>query len=221
MLALLCAKMDQSSLAQKELAWPLGDNHQSYSGIDEAVAKAGSKSSLAIVHSSEKRSRIQPKSVAQMNECLRTCRCSCHQLLRFHVPRFGALELSGFRFPNSRNDCDVQSCKGPNPLLIRASICLPAWVARRVLSLWFTSSALHGPELLLRVPRVISRFDPVLQTLREGDLSGFKRLVAQGQGSPYDVAGYEISFAMVYNKFVFGMLCSISLLTLGLTDCNA
>jgi len=181
----------------------IGDAHQSYTSIDEAVAKPGPQSTMAIFNDSDRTSRIQTKKMVQLGKCRKHCRCCCHQVQRLRIARFGSLEISGFRFPHARNYCDDQSCEEPNPLSIKASICLPPWVAWRMLSLWFTSSPLQGPELLLRVPRMVSRESPIVKALEQGHLTCFKRLVAHGKGSPYDVDEHGNSFIKVVMELVY------------------
>ena len=66
-----------------------------------------------------------------------------------------------------------------------------------MLSLWYTSSPLYGPELLVRAPFMIPDSSPVMRAVDEGDLQELKSLVAHGKESPYDVDESGMSFLTV------------------------
>lgn len=195
MLALLCAKIEQSSLTQNVLAPVPG---RPCLEIEAAVAKSDARSPMAVLDRNDKGLHLQSDRATQPKSCRSFCCCSCHQVQQGYVSGYGVFEISGFHFLNFGNSCDVVSCKGPIRLSIKVGICLPKWFARRMLSLWFTSTPLHGPELLLRVPRMVSNDSPIIKALEEGNFASFKMLVADGQGSPYDVDQDGNSFLTVY-----------------------
>ncbi len=197
MLALLCARHEQSFLIPEGMAWPLRDGCPLHSRTNEAVARPSSTSFTVTVNNLDKRSSIQPKSGVRPSRCRPSCGCSCHRVQSLRVPRVGNFMICGVRFPGSRTICDIKSCEEPSPLSIRANFCPPAWVARQMLFILFTSSPLRGPELLLRVPRMASKESPIVQALNQGDLSSFKRIVAQGKASPYDVDEHGLPFTLV------------------------
>jgi len=197
MLALLCARHEQSSSTPEAMAWPLRDGCLSHPKTNEAVTRPSSTRFTVTVNNLNKRPSIQSKSVVRSSKCRPSCGCSCHRVQSRRVPRFGNFMIRGVRFPGSRTVCDTESCEEPSPLSIRVDFCPPAWIARQMLSILFTSSPLRGPELLLRVPRMASKESPIVQALNQGDLSCFKMLVAQGKASPYDVDEHGLPFTLV------------------------
>ena len=60
----------------------------------------------------------------------------------------------------------------------------------------YTSSPLHAPEWLIKVPRLVERKDnPGIHAIQDGDLPTFKLLIANGECTPYDV--YEDGESML------------------------
>ena len=58
----------------------------------------------------------------------------------------------------------------------------------RVLQFVIQLSYMKGPELVLRVPRVVPDNAPALFYAVQGDIEGIKSLFSKGLASPYDVA---------------------------------
>ena len=91
--------------------------------------------------------------------CQRYCRCNCHKTLQFSTPLtlrncigFGSLQISG---RDSLQRCNIKGCKQSVSSRLRLDYILPRWFALRMLSTWYNSAPLYGPELLLRVPVVL------------------------------------------------------------------
>ena len=62
----------------------------------------------------------------------------------------------------------------------------------------YTSSQLHGPEWLLRIPRLVdSDKSRAFGSIRRGDLSGFKLAIAGGECTPYDIDERGVSLLRV------------------------
>lgn len=202
MLALLCARHEQSSSTPEAMAWPLRDGCLSHPKTNEAVARPSSTRFTVTVKNLDKRPSIQSKSLVRSSKCRPSWGCSCHRVQSPRVPRLGNFMICGVRSPGSRTACDTESCEEPSPLSIRGNFCPPAWVARQMLFILFTSSPLRGPEMLLRVPRMASKESLVVQALNQGDLSCFKRLVAQGEASPYDVDEHGLPSTLVCIRVV-------------------
>ena len=91
--------------------------------------------------------------------CPLYCRCNCHKTQKISTPRtlrkcigFGSIQISG-RYSLQR--CNITGCKQSASWSLKLDYILPNWFARRMLSMWYNSSPLYGPELLLRVPVVL------------------------------------------------------------------
>lgn len=72
-----------------------------------------------------------------------------------------------------------------------------------MISLWFTSSPLYGPELLLRVPRVLREDTPAHDAICSGDLDSVKRSISAGEYKPWDVDYTGQSLIIVCDRDIF------------------
>lgn len=126
------------------------------------------------------------------NACRTYCGCRCHQLWRVKVPRTfeyisGRLSMSVKGFSLGRTNCDIVSCKSSIAVYAELRYILPAWIAERMIYLRFTSSPTHAPELLIRVPRLVSRDNEGYTAVQSGNLKELKLAIESGACTPYDV----------------------------------
>ena len=91
--------------------------------------------------------------------CQPSCRCNCHRTQRISTPLtlrkcigFGSMQISG-RY--TLQQCNITDCKQSTSSNLKLDYILPRWFAGRMLSIWYNSAPLYGPELLLRVPVVL------------------------------------------------------------------
>ena len=91
--------------------------------------------------------------------CQHNCGCNCHKTQYFSTPwtlrkciGFGSMQISG---SYSLQQCNIRDCKQSASAGLRLDYIPPRWFALRMVSIWYNSSPLHGPELLLRVPVVL------------------------------------------------------------------
>ena len=199
LLTLLCEKFEESSSTPKELARTLENFRQASPEVNETrLAPLGPP--MALYESTDAGPRIKSgtelrmQSLRPINTYRQQCHCFCSRSRWMLVSGSGSLQFRGLHVPFWKSKCNMQYC---NSWFIRINYCLPIWVARRMISLWFSSSPLYGPELLLRVPRVISNSSLIIKSIDESNLEWFKLLVAQGEGSPYDVDESGSSFYTV------------------------
>ncbi len=94
-----------------------------------------------------------------LRTCQRNCGCNCHNTQQIWTPwawwkciGFGSIRISG-RY--SLQQCNIRGCKRSVPSSLRLDYFLPTWFILRMVSIWYNSSPLHGPELLLRIPVVL------------------------------------------------------------------
>ena len=94
-----------------------------------------------------------------LRTCQRYCCCDCHQTQRIWTPRtwwkcigIGSMRISG-RY--SLQKCNIGNCKQSASPSMRVDYILPTWFILRMVSIWYDSSPLHGPECLLRVQVVL------------------------------------------------------------------
>ena len=94
-----------------------------------------------------------------LRTCQRYCRCNCHKTQQTWTPwtwqeciGIASMRISG-RY--SLQKCNIRGCKRSAYTSLRLDYILPTWFMLRMVSIWYNSSPLHGPELLLRVPVVL------------------------------------------------------------------
>ena len=94
-----------------------------------------------------------------LRTCQRYCRCNCHKTQQIWTPwtwqkciGIASMRISG-RY--SLQNCNIRGCKQSVSPSLRLDYMLPTWFMLRMVSIWYNSSQLHGPELLLRVPVVL------------------------------------------------------------------
>ena len=94
-----------------------------------------------------------------LRTCQRKCRCNCHKTQVIRMPwawrkciGIGSMRISG---SYSLQQCNIRGCKQSASPSLRLDYILPTWFMLRMVSIWYNSSPLHGPELLLRVPVVL------------------------------------------------------------------
>ena len=96
----------------------------------------------------------------------------------------GHSRSEGVQFGRTR--CNLRSCKQGGGLAIRINYFLPTWLSQRMISAWYTSTPLCGPELLLKIYRVVDfRKDPLVKAITCGRLEDLQTLLTTGTVSPY------------------------------------
>ena len=195
----LCQRIEESQATQAAMMRLLGNFRQINidSASDNAAALSESLESAAIrpiVARPRMRSRSEfhIQNLQFQSACPLACTCNCHEIWRIYAPRklrklFGHSKIEGAGLPNVKGACSLRSCKGKGATIIHINFFLPTMMAARMISLWFTSSPSYGPELLLRVPRVVRTDSPAFRAICSGDLDTVKRSISAGDYRPWDV----------------------------------
>lgn len=112
-----------------------------------------------LIHPRSRAGTNHGRKVRTAHICQRYCRCNCHKTQQISTPwtlwkciGFGLMTTS-IRY--SPQKCNTGNCKQSASSRLRLDYVLPRWFTLRMVSLWYNSSPLHGPELLLRVPVVL------------------------------------------------------------------
>ena len=99
------------------------------------------------------------RKVRNPRTCQLNCGCNCHKNQQISTPwtlrkciGLGTIRISSFY---SSQKCNIKDCKQSAFSGLRLEYFLPRWLTLRMVSIWYSSSPLHGPELLLRVPLVL------------------------------------------------------------------
>lgn len=193
-------RIEDSPLTQKAIADQFGDDFRSIH-----VKTNSNPGSTTLVTQSEPNSRPRngPTYSSFMqrtrftNACPPGCVCTCHK------PRYtavngmfssiigsGSIQTKSTAFPGLR--CTVTKCRPSAATSLTISYRLPSWFAARVIYLWYTSSPLGSPEVVIRVPRVFTWHSEVWTLIchaMRSDvvmLRNFRSMVVLGLISPYD-----------------------------------
>ena len=150
------------------------------------------------------------------SSCPVTCTCNCHQTWKIASPKglrrlFGHSKIEGAEVPFFKAACSLQSCKGKRATFINIMFFLPTMIAARMISLWFTSSPFYGPELLLRVPRVMRADAPAYRAISDGRLDAVKRSLSAGDFKPWDVDYTGRSLIAVCHLNILYVFCLLTL----------
>ena len=99
------------------------------------------------------------RKVHKLGTCQLGCPCNCHRTQRVRTPwtwpKYFGLGLITIAGRHVLHKCNVQECEKPAAPFVKIDYVLPAWFMFRMISMWFTSSPLYGPEFLVRVPCVL------------------------------------------------------------------
>ena len=162
----MCQRIEESQATQLELIRLLGHVRQAnltgFSGEGNQLLKDDDGPTGQLINP---RSRVASnhdrklRKVRNPRTCQQNCGCNCHETQHFSTPwtlrkgiGFGSLQISG-RYSLQR--CNIRGCKQSASSSLRLDYILPRWFALRMLSIWYNSAPLYGPELLLRVPIVL------------------------------------------------------------------
>ena len=170
----ICQRIEESQTTQLELIRLLGHVRQA-----NLTSLFGERNLLLKDHDEPTSQLINPRYRLNSDHerkirkdrtrrtCQLNCRCNCHKTQQIRTPwnwrkciGSGSIRISG-RY--SLQQCNIRGCKQSASSSLRLDYILPTWFMLRMVSIWYNSSPLHGPELLLRVPVVLPW--PELSTL--------------------------------------------------------
>ena len=124
-------------------------------------------------------------------DCVIGCRCSCHVRRTISISslqRFlGSLFVGYVGLPLITPKCDDFYCRQRAHPITLITYIFPPWLLARVFHLAFRLLPHAGPELTIRVFRVVPRTSAIFDFARCGDLEGIRKILTQGIGSPLDV----------------------------------
>ena len=89
--------------------------------------------------------------------------------------------------PYLSEPCDNSGCHQRSSPGIIAVYFFPTWLLTRAMVILMKCSSATGPELIVRIPRIVSFEASIFQYVRNEDLCGIKRLFESGLSSPFDV----------------------------------
>jgi hypothetical protein len=180
---------------------------------DESKSDAGS----AKLHNEVDGAIPISASISQDASCDLWCSCRCHTATQIKTPTwmYKAAGLLFIRFQGvpylGRQSCNERSCQRNSSSRARITYYFPSWMMSRRILFVGNWRPLEGPELLLKVPRVIGPSALVFWYAASGDLTGIKELFARRVASPDDVsAATGSSVLQVCSKFSIVMSMVLS-----------
>ena len=155
------------------------------------------------------------------------CNCRCHVPARLSTPAFlqqliGRLHIRYAGLPFSgRQVCNEALCKHGATATTRTSYLFPSWLVYKRLEVSAKWNRTVGPELLLRVPNVVSPSSAIFGYVVNRDLDSIKELFAKRLASPFDVdsnRGFSPLHVSFHIPFHFLLTNRVSSLPLMITN---
>lgn len=121
------------------------------------------------------------------------CSCRYYSLTYYQSPQsfdsiLGTLLIGHLAVCFKKRPCSEPSCRMQSIPTFRLNFFFPQWMMSRLLQFVAQLSYMKGPELVLRMPRIVPDNAPALFYAVQGDIEGIKSLFSKGLASPYDVA---------------------------------
>lgn len=122
--------------------------------------------------------------------CKEWCSCSCHDRNAVKVKdrsTIGSFSLIYSGLPWFNPDCDQKSCRSRSVPSVSVTFQFPSWFWKRHLSTSLSCSSIQGPDISLRLPRVVDWYSNLWAYGVSGDIGGIQRLYSSRLASPWDV----------------------------------
>lgn len=125
--------------------------------------------------------------------CRPWCSCTCHTPASINSYRglknvFGAVTITHSGLPGlSRRNCSEKHCRRIAAPKVRFQYEFPRLLWQRRIDIMY-SSAIFGPEVRIKLPRVVDWTSPVWQQATLGNVAAVRTLFRQGLASPWDVS---------------------------------
>ena len=160
----------------------------------ESVARTMTKSPMDILGSPRWARTLQPTRLRAHTAdpgCVIGCKCSSYvrgSIGLSSLHRFlGSLFVGYVGLPFITPKCDDRNCAERARLVTLTTYVFPPWFLARAFHLVFRLLPCAGPELVVRVVRVVPITLAIFNHARTGDLRGLRKLLIQGLGSPFDI----------------------------------
>ncbi|OSS44078.1 hypothetical protein B5807_11233 [Epicoccum nigrum] len=169
---------------------------------------------------------IQIKAQAQAfrRSCKPWCSCACHKKTTFRYPKLlrnviGNLFVGYTGMPGLTPSCNEKTCQQRSASSLEVTYYFPSWLLSRMLSMTLTLTAFGGPELNLRMPRMVNWTTPLWRLSTVGEFGQIGKLFSAAKASPYDVNAYgqsALHYAVGYRhitlcRFLIGEGADINL----------
>ena len=169
---------------------------QSSSSNSRSIAE-NAQNSIAQLNSdsiyAKPRDRLQLQRTYDVARCHPGCPCECHRT-KFSWSPWSLARVFGRAYIENKGPSwmqasrHIQSCKVSAVTQIRVIYFIPTWFAMKAIYIRYTSSPLHSPEWLIRIPRLVDeRNSPAFESILRNDFPAFRSAIASGECTPYDL----------------------------------
>ena len=140
-----------------------------------------------------------PFPIVNKHQCKAFCSCVCHARTIVRSPWLldtviGKIHI---QYASRRPACNEHNCRRSSESSFSVVYQLPKYILRRYISMTIQYVPLGGPELLLRIPRMVSWSHLLWNYATHGDLLAIQKLFAKGKASPHDL-NPQGSNALIY-----------------------
>ncbi|MCJ1306964.1 hypothetical protein MMC25_000608 [Agyrium rufum] len=123
--------------------------------------------------------------------CIAWCSCLCHKQTSLQSNRivstvFGSLCITSHGLPMMTKPCNQHACKRRQLPSMSVTYRFPQALAQRAVSMSLSLSG-RGPEVRVKLPRVVNWTAPIWGPAIVGDLPLIRKLFNLGEASPWDV----------------------------------
>lgn len=132
-------------------------------------------------------------------KCLPWCSCSCHARRSFTTPLILRTVLGeiNVQYRGKRQECDEFNCRRSANFSLSLKYDLPKYLMSRYIVMAMRCVPLEGPQLSLRMPRVMRWSHPLWNYANSNDVLAIQKLFSEGKASPHDVNPHG-SNALIY-----------------------
>ena len=124
--------------------------------------------------------------------CKSWCSCACHtkSVVRVKQPSLvGSFSLAYSGLPWITAKCSEKACRSRSVPSVAVTVQFPAWFWKRYLSTSFCYTNLRGPEVNIKVPRIVDWTSGIWGLGLRGNIVAIQEMFSAGTASPWDVQG--------------------------------
>jgi ankyrin repeat protein len=141
------------------------------------------------------------------HRCNSWCSCVCHRIREFQSSEkanflIGLLSISYSGFSLWSRGCS-EHCNQQSIPSLRVTYFLPPWLAERAVHFGYQMTQMGGPELILKMPRIVPSDAMVFSHAIQGNIQAIRELFMNGLASPFDIAHSTgrgvLAHAITYN----------------------
>ena len=123
--------------------------------------------------------------------CATGCICICHRRRTQRTPQvldrvFGILLVGYTGIPRVTPHCDSTQCVQRSAPTVLISYFFPLWLIMRALYIVASLSRANGPQLIIRVPHIVSESSQIFILCQHGDTRGVRERIQRGLASTHD-----------------------------------